>query len=107
MLRLYNFEPNIASRRFLVRHVDPADQSEQVMAEKLRLGNEALEVMEQHLKRRSFLVGNAYSIADIGLFAYTHLANEGGYELFRYPGIFDWCERVKTQKDFKGFYTDW
>ena len=100
-------EPNIASRRFLVRHVAAADRSEQTMAEKLRLGYQALTVMEQHLQHNRFLVGNAYSIADIALFAYTHLADEGGYELSRYPGVVSWCERIEAQQGFKAFHAQW
>lgn len=100
-------EPNIASRRFMLRHVDPADRSEDILAQKLKLGNEALSVMALRLKHHGFLVGDTYSIADIALFAYTHLAEEGGYDLSRFPGILDWCERIKRQKGFKAFYADW
>jgi glutathione S-transferase len=100
-------EPNIASRRFQIRHVKPADQSKQVMAEKLRLGNEALSVMEAHLQKHNFLVDAAYSIADIGLFAYTHLADEGGYTLADFSAVGQWRDRVKAQPGFKGFYADW
>jgi glutathione S-transferase len=100
-------EPNIASRRFMLRHVDPTDRSQDVLAQKLKLGEEALGVMEHQLKKHEFLVGDAYSIADIALFAYTHLAEEGGYDLSRFPATLDWCERIKLQKGFKAFYADW
>jgi len=57
-------------------------------------GNRALAVMEQQLARSQFLVGDGYSIADIALFAYTHVAEEGGFDLSRYPAIGDWLKRV-------------
>jgi glutathione S-transferase len=58
--------------------------------------------MEQHLARREFFVGDKYSIADIALFAYTHAAPEGGFELQRFPAIGVWIERVKAQPGFVG-----
>ncbi len=57
----------------------------------------ALEAMERHLARRTFLVGERYSIADIALYAYTHVAPEGGFELEPYPAIGAWLERVASQ----------
>jgi glutathione S-transferase len=53
--------------------------------------------MERHLARREFLVGERYTIADIALYAYTHVAGEGGFELARYPGIRAWLDRVAAQ----------
>jgi glutathione S-transferase len=53
--------------------------------------------MEKHLTNHQFFVGERYTIADIGLFAYTHVADEGGFELSRFPAIEAWIERVKAQ----------
>lgn len=63
-------------------------------------GYQALALMEQALSRRSFLVGDAYSIADIALFAYTHVAADGGFELAHFPAVNAWIERVKAQPLF-------
>ena len=64
---------------------------------KRKLGYDALGVMEEHLKDRAFFVGDHYSIADIALYAYTHVAGEGGFELDRFPAVRAWLERVREQ----------
>jgi glutathione S-transferase len=64
---------------------------------KMRGGTAALRAMEGHLDGREFLVGERYTIADIALYAYTHVAPEGGFELEPYPSILAWLERVATQ----------
>ncbi len=66
---------------------------------KRKLGYDALGVMEGHLKDRAFFVGNRYSIADIALYAYTHVADEGGFELGSFTAIRAWLERVRAQPD--------
>jgi glutathione S-transferase len=63
-------------------------------------GYKALEVMEQHLKARLFFVGGRYSIADIALFGYTHVAHEGGFDLAAYPAVRAWLDRVKAQPGY-------
>jgi len=63
-------------------------------------GYKALQVMESHLSSRLFFVGGRYTIADIGLFAYTHVAEEGGFELTNFPAIRQWLERVRAQPGF-------
>ena len=60
-------------------------------------GIAALEVMEQHLRARSFFVGDSYSIADIALYAYTHVAHEGGFDLAPHPAVRAWLDRVAAQ----------
>ena len=60
-------------------------------------GYDALGVMEGHLKSREWFVGERYSVADIALYAYTHVADEGGFDLAGYPAIRAWLERVKSQ----------
>jgi glutathione S-transferase len=60
-------------------------------------GNAALGVMETHLAKRDWFAGDAYSIADIALFGYTHVAADGGFDLSRYPAITKWIARVQAQ----------
>jgi glutathione S-transferase len=93
----YNHEPNIASRRFLVMHPQVQDERRALMARMLRLGHDALAVMERHLTSRDWFQGGRYSIVDIALYAYTHVAGEGGYDLLPYPAIRGWLGRVSTQ----------
>jgi glutathione S-transferase len=64
---------------------------------KRKLGYAALGVMERHLASRDFFVADRYSIADIALYAYTHVAGEGGFELDRFPAVRTWLERVQAQ----------
>ena len=66
---------------------------------KRRLGYAALGVMEGHLKKRVFFVGDRYSVADIALYAYTHVAHQGGFELEGMPALRAWLERVAAQPD--------
>ena len=63
-------------------------------------GAQALAVMEQHLARQPFFVGEVYSVADIALFAYTHAATDGGFDLDVYPQVQGWLNRVRAQPGF-------
>jgi glutathione S-transferase len=91
----YDHEPNVAVARFwLTKGIDVApDQLEQKQA----AGYRALDAMERHLAERTFLVAERYSIADIALYAYTHVAGEGDFDLGRYPAIRAWLGRVAAQ----------
>jgi glutathione S-transferase len=94
----YSHEPYIASVRYLVMHPEVADPRRTIIDTLMRpRGYDALGVMEGHLKSREWFVGGRYSIADIALYAYTHVADEGGFELANYPAIRAWLERVKSQ----------
>jgi glutathione S-transferase len=98
----YSHEPYIAVARFLRRfHPDPASQRE-LAESKLAGGYRALEVMEKHLERNPFFVGGRYSIADIALYGYTHVANEGGFDLERFPAVRAWLARVQGQPGYVG-----
>ncbi|MDP9411847.1 MAG: glutathione binding-like protein [Actinomycetota bacterium] len=66
---------------------------------KRKLGYEALGVMEGYLKSRDFFVGDRYSVADIALYAYTHVAGEGSFDLNRFAAVRAWLERVESQPD--------
>lgn len=93
----YSHEPNIATSRFWLMHFDLTDDRRKALEQKRELGYAALNVMEQHLTNRRFFVGDHYSIADIALYAYTHVAHEGGFDLSRFPTVRAWLERVGTQ----------
>jgi len=93
----YSHEPYIASVRYLVIHPDVQDPRRGILDMMRQRGYDALGVMEGHLKSREWFVGEDYSIADIALYAYTHVADEGGFDLAGYPAIRAWIERVKSQ----------
>jgi glutathione S-transferase len=94
----YSHEPYIASVRYLVMHPDVVDPRRAILETMMRpRGYDALGVMEGHLKSREWFVGERYSIADIALYAYTHVAGEGGFDLASYPAIRAWLERVRSQ----------
>ena len=93
----YSHEPNIATLRFWLRYVGldalSGMQREQIGV-KRKAGNEALKVMDEHLGGREWLVGSAFSLADICLFAYTHVADEADFDLELYPNVIAWMERI-------------
>ena len=92
----YSHEPYIAVVRFWM-HTGIADgRTEEVEARRVR-GYEALDVMEDHLAERPFFVAGRYTIADIALYAYTHVAHEGGFDLAPYPAVNAWLARVREQ----------
>jgi glutathione S-transferase len=91
----YSHEPYIAVARFW-RIADITPSPEDLEA-KQRAGHAALKALERHLTEHSYLVDERYTIADIALFAYTHVAPEGGFELEPYPAIRSWLARVDTQ----------
>jgi glutathione S-transferase len=92
----YSHEPNIAVVRFWVAYSGAPPAEEEIEA-KRRAGYAALDAMERHLTERTFHVGERYTIADIALYAYTHVAAEGGFELTRYPATRAWLDRVAEQ----------
>ena len=93
----YNHEPNIAVARHWLCHLEMTEVQRQALPERHRQGYLALDVMERHLSGRSFFAGEAYSIADIALYAYTHVADEGGFDLASYGAVREWLERVRGQ----------
>ena len=94
----YQHEPAIAVARFLIAYSElPRDEYRERLPGLTKSGNVALTAMERHLEGREFLVGETYSIADISLYAYTHVAGEGGFDLDPYPAIRGWLERVAAQ----------
>ncbi len=93
----YSHEPNIAVARFLKSYSGQPELFERQRNRLLAGGYAALEAMERHLDGRAFLVGDRYSIADVSLYAYTHVAHEGDFDLSAYPAIRAWLERVAAQ----------
>ncbi|MEG4587453.1 glutathione S-transferase family protein [Microcoleus sp. MOSTC5] len=92
----YSHEPFIATSRFWYL-IGKAEEYQEALKQKQAPGYAALGVMEQHLAENEFFAGDRYTIADIGLFAYTHVADEGGFDLTRFPAIQTWIDRVKSQ----------
>jgi len=96
----YSHEPYIAVARFIHKYLgSPADKLQE-LASKQEGGKKALGVMEVRLQEHPFLVGDDFSIADICLFAYTHVAYEGGFNLNGYPAILAWISRIKNHTDY-------
>jgi glutathione S-transferase len=95
----YSHEPNIATPRFWlkIKGLEQTSFNLELLAQKQQAGHQALAVMNEHLDSRLFFVGDAYSIADIALYAYTHEAHEGGFDLSQYPSVVAWLQRVRDQ----------
>lgn len=91
----YDHEPNIAVARFwALADITPSEADGEA---KRKGGERALAAMERHLAERDYLVDDRFSIADISLYAYTHVAPEGGYSLRPYPAVREWLARVSAQ----------
>jgi glutathione S-transferase len=82
--------------RFWVAFASEPPPQEEIEARR-RGGYGALKAMERHLSGRDFLVGERYTVADISLYAYTHIAEEGSFDLAPYPAIMEWLQRVRDQ----------
>jgi glutathione S-transferase len=94
----YNLEPNLGTARFWLASLKKTrEELGERLAEKLEKGHAALAVLERGLAGREFLVGERYSLADVALYAYTHVAPEGGFSLDDYPAIRAWIARVESQ----------
>jgi glutathione S-transferase len=93
----YSHEPNVAVARFWLTYSGTPEKFADRLPEKVKGGYAALDAMERRLESRTFLVGERYSIADISLYAYTHVAHEGSFDLEPYPAIKAWLERVAAQ----------
>jgi glutathione S-transferase len=92
----YSHEPNIAVVRFWVAYAPgPAPRAE--LEARRKAGYAALDAMERHLAGQQFLAAGSFTIADIALYAYTHVADEGEFDLSRYPAIRAWLDRVASQ----------
>ena len=99
----YSHEPNIATLRFWLHFVGEdkltEQQDAQIMAKRIA-GCEALALMDAHLAARDWFVGESVTLADIALYAYTHVAGDGGFKLDEYPAIRAWLARVEALPDY-------
>jgi len=93
----YSHEPFIATSRFLLHYRPDGPERAAEIARRRDGGWAALDVMERHLTDHAFFVGERYTIADIALYAYTHVADEGGFPLDRHAAVRAWLERVRAQ----------
>ena len=98
----YSHEPYIATSRFIIQYLGSPPERQADLLQKKEGGYKALGVMEQQLQKQEFLAGDRYSIADIALFAYTHVADEGGFDLRDYPSVRAWIERIEARENFTG-----
>ncbi|MDJ0947494.1 MAG: glutathione S-transferase family protein [Alphaproteobacteria bacterium] len=96
----YSHEPNIAVARFWHMHGEMTEEQKALLPEKHEKGYAALSVMESHLADRPFFVAERYTVADIALYAYTHVAPEGGFDLEPYPALRRWLDRVASQPGY-------
>ncbi|MCY1441834.1 hypothetical protein D9M68_464750 [compost metagenome] len=90
----YSHEPYVAVARFIQFYLGMPEERRAEYENCHKGGYKALDVMEKQLRQTPYLVGERYSIADISLYAYTHVAHEGGFDLSGYPAINAWLERV-------------
>ncbi|MDH5444462.1 MAG: glutathione S-transferase family protein [Gammaproteobacteria bacterium] len=97
----YSHERYIAVARF-IKHILPAGNDRLAEIPVLHEGGyRALDIIEQHLSKNDYFVTNTYSIADISLYAYTHCAAEGGFELGKYESVKAWMQRIESQPGFR------
>jgi glutathione S-transferase len=93
----YSHEPFVATPRFILKHLPADSPRRNELPQRLARGREALAVMDKHLAGHRFFVGERYTIADIALYAYTHVAEEATLSLAPYPNVLSWLARVAAQ----------
>lgn len=96
----YSHEPYIAVARFINLYLGLPDDRKAEYEQKQVGGHKALQVMEQQLLQTPFLVGDQLTLADVSLFAYTHVAHEGGFDLSDYPAISNWISLIKDHRGY-------
>ena len=90
----YSHEPKIATSRFIVQYLGNPPERQETLRQNRIAGYKALDVMEVCLDERIFMTGDSFTIADIALYVYTHVADEGGFDLSDYPAISAWLDRI-------------
>lgn len=90
----FSYEPNIATARYWLSILQQPEKHAEQLKQRHRLGNSALAIVEKHLSACDFSVEDQYTIADISLYASTHVAHEGGFDLTQYPAIQAWLKRI-------------
>jgi len=98
----YSHEPYVATPRFIMRHFAADSPRRAELPQRQARGREALAVMERHLQSHSYFVAERYTIADIALYGYTHVAEDGGIELQPYPALRAWLARIAAQPGYVG-----
>ncbi|MEC7120039.1 MAG: glutathione S-transferase family protein [Pseudomonadota bacterium] len=93
----YSHEPYIAVARFIAKYLGLPEARRTEYEAKQAGGHRALTVMNQQLQQTPYLIGQTFSTADISLYAYTHVAHEGGFDLSAYPAVQAWLNRIQTQ----------
>jgi glutathione S-transferase len=93
----YELEPSLAVVRFLVAYSGRADEHGELIEQRTKSGDRVLDALEAHIAAREWFVDDAMSLADVALYAYTHVAPEGGFDLEPYPGIRRWRDRVAAE----------
>jgi glutathione S-transferase len=99
----YNHEPNVATLRFWRKYLGEdrlSDLQKTQVPPKEEAGRAALALMDEHLEHRPYFIGDRLSLADIALYAYTHVADEGGFDLVPYRHVRSWLTRVSEQPGF-------
>ena len=96
----FSHEPYLAKSRYWISILNAEDEYRDQLADLRQPGYSALDVMENHLSENEFFVADQYSIADICLYAYTHVAEQGKFDLSTYPNIHAWFIRIKSQPDY-------
>lgn len=96
----YSHEPYIATSRFIIHYLGNPPDRQSDLQQKKAGGESALQVMDQQLRSNDYITGDSFNIADIALFAYTHVAEEGGFDLSAYAGVLAWIERVRRRPGF-------
>ncbi|MEA3066084.1 MAG: glutathione S-transferase [Sphingomonadales bacterium] len=99
----YNHEPNVATLRFWLAFIGKerlSDLQRTLLPGKREAGAAALRLMDEHLADRCYFVGERLSLADIALYAYTHVAGEGGFDLSAYPAVRRWLGRVRAEPGY-------
>lgn len=93
----YDHEPNVAVARFLLHYGGAPEEHAELIAQKQKLGHKALRAMDQRLAESEFLASAEYTVADIALYAYTHVAEQAGMSLDEHPNVESWLGRVAAQ----------
>ena len=96
----YSHEPYVAVARYIMRHLADNHPRRAELPERRKQGLAAFSVMETHLQSRRFFVDETYSVAYIALYAYSHVADQGGFDLAAFPAVRHWLERVASQPNY-------
>jgi glutathione S-transferase len=96
-------DPSLARARFFTRFVPKENQNEKEIQALREASRATLKILDDHLKKNDFLAG-PYSIADIGCYAYVHIAEEGEISLSPFPAVRDWCDRIRSQPGYVSMY---